>query len=88
MTVAEAVRKMTSLPAANLGINTRGRLQPGYFADVTVFDPATIQDHATFENPRQLATGVSEVWVNGVEVVHSGEHTGAKPGRVVKRERN
>jgi len=88
MSVTEAVRKMTSLPADNLGINTRGRLQPGYFADITVFDPATIQDHATFQNPRQLATGVSEVFVNGVEVVHNGEHTGAKPGRVVKRDRN
>jgi N-acyl-D-amino-acid deacylase len=88
MTVAEAVRKMTSLPASNLGIANRGQLGPGYFADIAVFDPATIQDHATFEKPRQLATGVSEVFVNGVEVVHNGVHTGAKPGRVVKRGRN
>jgi N-acyl-D-amino-acid deacylase len=88
MTVAEAVRKMTSLPASNLGIAHRGLLQPGNFADIAVFDPNTIQDHATFEKPRQLATGVSEVFVNGVEVVHNGEHTGAKPGRVVKRDRN
>ncbi len=88
MTVAEAVRKMTSLPATNLGISNRGQLKPGYFADIAVFDPGTIQDHATFENPRQLATGVSEVFVNGVEVVHNGVHTGAKPGRVVKRDRN
>ena len=88
MTVAEAVRKMTSLPAENLGIAHRGLLRQGYFAGVVVFDPNTIQDHATFEKPRQLATGVSEVFVNGVEVVHNGEHTGAKPGRVVKRERN
>jgi N-acyl-D-amino-acid deacylase len=88
MSVTEAVRKMTSLPADNLGINSRGRLKAGSFADVTVFDPATIQDHATFQNPRQLATGVSEVFVNGVEVVHNREHTGAKPGRAVKRERN
>ena len=88
MTVAEAVRKMTSLPATNLSIAHRGLLREGYFADVVVFDPNTIQDHATFEKPRQLATGVSEVFVNGVEVVHNGEHTGAKPGRVVKRERN
>ena len=87
MSVAEAVRKMTSLPAANLGIARRGALKEGYFGDVVVFDPATIQDHATFEKPRQLATGVSEVFVNGVEVVHGGEHTGAKPGRVVRRER-
>ena len=88
MTVAEAVRKMTSLPASNLGIAHRGLLRQGYFADIAVFDPSTIQDHATFEKPRQLATGVSEVFVNGVEVVHNGEHTGAKPGRVVKRDRN
>jgi N-acyl-D-amino-acid deacylase len=87
MSVAEAVRKMTSLPAANLGIAHRGLLRLDYFADIAVFDPATIQDHATFEKPRQLATGVSEVFVNGTEIVHNGQHTGAKPGRVVKRER-
>jgi N-acyl-D-amino-acid deacylase len=87
MSVTEAVRKMTSLPASNLGIDNRGQLKPGYFADIAVFDPAVIQDHATFEKPRQLATGVSEVFVNGVEVVHNGVHTGAKPGRVVKRDR-
>lgn len=88
MSVSEAVRKMTSLPAGNLGIARRGMLKEGYFADVAVFDPKTIQDHATFEKPRQLTTGVSEVFVNGVEVVHDGQHTGAKPGRVVRRERN
>jgi len=88
LTVPDAVRKMTSLPATNLGIANRGLLREGYFADVAVFDPNTIQDHATFENPRQLATGVSEVFVNGVEVVHGGQHTGAKPGRVVRRDRH
>src|SRR6516165_8995489 len=88
LTVEEAVRKMTSLPAANLGIAQRGLLQPGYFADIAVFDPATIQDHATFEKPRQLATGVSAVFVNGQQVLRDGEHTGAKPGRVVKRDRS
>jgi N-acyl-D-amino-acid deacylase len=88
MTVAETVRKMTSLPASNLGIANRGLLRPGFFADVTVFDPATIQDHATFEKPRQPATGVSEVFVNGVQVVQNGKHTGAKPGRVVNRDRS
>jgi N-acyl-D-amino-acid deacylase len=87
LTVSEAVRKMTSLPASNLGIANRGLLRPGYFADIAVFDPATIQDHATFEKPRQLATGVSEVFVNGAHVVHDGRHTGAKPGRVVRRDR-
>ena len=85
--VEEAVRKMTSLPASNLGIGRRGMLKEGYFADVVVFDPQTIQDHATFEKPMQYATGVSEVWVNGAEVIRDGEHTGAKPGRVVRRER-
>ena len=88
MTVPEAVRKMTSLPASNLGIAKRGLLRPGYFADIAVFDPATVQDHATFEKPRQLATGVSEVFVNGQQVVRNGEHTGEKPGRVVKRDRS
>ena len=88
LTVPEAVRKMTSLPASNLGISNRGLLRPGYFADIAVFDPATIQDHATFEKPRQLATGVSAVFVNGQQVVRDGEHTGAKPGRVVKRDRS
>lgn len=87
LTVEEAVRRMTSLPASNLGIARRGMLREGYFADVAVFDPQTIQDHATFERPMQYATGVSEVWVNGVEVIRDGEHTGAKPGRVVRRER-
>jgi N-acyl-D-amino-acid deacylase len=85
--VEEAVRKMTSLPATNLGIARRGLLKEGYFADVVVFDPQTIQDHATFEKPMQYATGVSQVWVNGVAVIRDGEHTGAKPGRVVLRER-
>ena len=87
LTLEGAVRKMTSLPASNLGIARRGWLHTGYFADVVVFDPATIEDHATFEKPLQYATGVSEVLVNGIEVIKNGEHTGAKPGRVVLRER-
>jgi N-acyl-D-aspartate/D-glutamate deacylase len=85
--LAEAVRRMTSLPASNLGIARRGLLKKGNFADVVVFDPQTIQDHATFDKPMQYATGVSGVWVNGVAVIRDGEHTGAKPGRVVRRER-
>jgi N-acyl-D-amino-acid deacylase len=85
--LAEAVRWMTSLPASNLGIAQRGLLKKGNFADVVVFDPQTIQDHATFDKPMQYATGVSGVWVNGVAVIRDGEHTGAKPGRVVRRER-
>ena len=87
LTVEDAVRKMTSLPITNLGIAKRGVLREGYFADVVVFDPAAIQDHATFEKPLQYATGVSEVFVNGAEVIKAGEHTGAKPGRVVRRAR-
>lgn len=80
----EAVRKLTHLPAINLGIQRRGLLEPGYFADVVVFDPATIQDHATFENPHQYSTGVLHVWVNGTRVLADGEHTGAMPGRFVR----
>jgi N-acyl-D-amino-acid deacylase len=87
MPVEAAVRKMTSLPASNIGIAKRGELKEGYFADVVVFDPKTVQDHATFANPKQFATGVSQVFVNGVQVIKDGQHTGAKPGRVVRRGR-
>lgn len=80
----EAIRRLTTLPAGNLKIKKRGSLTPGYFADVVVFDPATIQDHATFENPQQYSTGVQHVFVNGAQVLKDGEHTGAKPGRVVR----
>ncbi len=83
--LAEAVRRMTSLPAQTLGIADRGTLRPGAFADVVVFDPNTIAAHATYEKPLQYATGVAHVWVNGVQILRDGEHTGAKPGRVVKR---
>jgi N-acyl-D-amino-acid deacylase len=83
-TLAQAIRRLTSLPAENLRLERRGRLAPGYFADVVVFDPATIQDHATFAEPHQLSTGVSHVFVNGTAVLRGGEHTGAKPGRVVR----
>jgi N-acyl-D-amino-acid deacylase len=78
-----AIHKMTGLPAANLHLDRRGFLKEGHFADVVVFDPAKIQDHATFERPHQYATGVSDVLVNGVAVVKDGEHTGATPGRAV-----
>jgi N-acyl-D-amino-acid deacylase len=80
----EAVRRMTSLPATNIGIRGRGLLAEGQFADVVVFDPETITDHATFEEPHQYATGVDHVFVNGVQVLSDGEHTGATPGRVVR----
>jgi N-acyl-D-amino-acid deacylase len=79
----EAIRKLTSLPAGNLGLEGRGLLKEGYFADVVVFDPKTISDHATFQKPHQYATGVRHVLVNGVPVLKDGEHTGAKPGRAV-----
>jgi N-acyl-D-amino-acid deacylase len=80
----EAIRRLTSLPAENLRIVRRGRLLPGYFADIAVFDPARIADHATFDRPHQYATGMVHVLVNGVAVLRDGEHTGAKPGRVVR----
>ncbi|WP_337172436.1 D-aminoacylase [Gemmatimonas aurantiaca] len=83
LTLQEAVRRMTSLPATNLRIRRRGALKPGYFADIVVFDPKTIRDNATFEQPHQYATGVRDVFVNGTAVLARGEHTGAKPGRVV-----
>jgi N-acyl-D-amino-acid deacylase len=80
----EAVRRLTTLPATNLGLRDRGALATGYYADIVVFDPATIIDHATFEAPHQYATGVRHVWVNGTRVLRDGEHTGALPGRVVR----
>ena len=80
----EAVRRLTSFPCDTLRIQRRGRLQKGHFADVVVFDPARIQDHATFDQPHQYSTGVAHVLVNGVQVLRNGEHTGAKPGRVVR----
>ncbi len=84
LSLAEAVRKMTSMPAENLRLDRRGSLEEGFFADVVVFDPETITDHATFQQPHQYATGVQHVLVNGVPVLRDGEHTGATPGRVVR----
>jgi len=83
LSLPEAIRKLSSLPATNLRLRRRGALQPGYFADIVVFDAAQIQDHATFDQPQQFATGVRQVFVNGVQVIRDGEHTGLKPGRVV-----
>lgn len=85
MTLQEAVRRMSSLPAANLKIKKRGNLKVGYFADIVVFDPSTIEDRATFENPHQYATGVKQVFVNGTQVLKYGVHTNAKPGRCIRR---
>jgi len=83
LTLPDAIHRLSWLPATNLGLRGRGALLPGYYADVVVFDPETVQDHATYENPDQLATGVRDVFVNGVQVMKDGVHTGAKPGRVV-----
>ncbi|HET9298800.1 MAG TPA: amidohydrolase family protein, partial [Candidatus Polarisedimenticolaceae bacterium] len=80
----EAIHRLTGLPAERWKLKDRGCLAAGCFADVVVFDPATIQDHATYEKPQQFATGVRDVLVNGVPVLRDGEHTGAKPGRVVR----
>jgi N-acyl-D-amino-acid deacylase len=79
----EAVRKLTSLPATNLGLDRRGLLKAGYYADVVVFDPATIADRATYEKPHQCSVGVKHVFVNGTQVLKDGEHTDAKPGRAL-----
>ncbi|MEX2116710.1 MAG: D-aminoacylase [Bacteroidota bacterium] len=80
----EAVRRLTSLPAENLKLRNRGKLQKGFLADVVVFDPSAIRDYATFDKPHQYSTGVIHVFVNGTQVLRDGEHTGAKPGRVVR----
>jgi N-acyl-D-amino-acid deacylase len=84
MTVQEAIRKLANLPAKNLKLQKRGELKVGNYADIVVFDPATIQDHATFDKPHQYSTGVIHVFVNGVQVLKDGEHTGKKPGKFVK----
>ncbi|MCX6568869.1 MAG: D-aminoacylase [Candidatus Aminicenantes bacterium] len=84
MTLQEAIRKMSALPAETLRIERRGRIQTGYFADIVVFDPDKVRDLATYENPHRYATGIVHVLVNGVLVLRDGEHTGAKPGRVVR----
>lgn len=80
----EAIRRLTTLPAETLKLDRRGALKPGYFADLALFDPAAIQDHATFEQPHQYATGMVHVFVNGTQVLKDGEHTGAMPGQVVR----
>lgn len=84
ITLQEAIRKLAALPAENLRLERRGRLRETFFADIVVFDPAKIQDHATYEKPHQYATGMIHVFVNGVQVLKDGDHTGAKPGRFVR----
>jgi N-acyl-D-amino-acid deacylase len=84
ISLPEAIRRLTSLPAENINIRNRGRLADGYYADIVVFDPAAIEDHATFPEPHQYATGVSHVVINGEQVLRNGQHTGATPGRIVR----
>lgn len=84
ISLEEAIRRLTSFPAENLKLKKRGRLKPGYFADIVVFDPAQVEDKATFEEPHQYARGVHHVFVNGVQVIKDEEHTNASPGRFVK----
>ena len=84
MPLAEAIHRLTGLPAQNWKLKDRGCLDPGCFADVVVFDPESIRDHATFDDPQQYASGVSDVFVNGVQVLRDGQHTGRTPGRVVR----
>jgi N-acyl-D-amino-acid deacylase len=83
VSLQEAIRRLTSLAAQNLSLKHRGLLKPNYFADIVVFDPAKLEAPATYEKPHQYARGMVHVWVNGVQVLKNGEHTGAKPGRVV-----
>jgi len=83
ISLTEAIRRLTSLPAANLGLNHRGLLEKDMFADVVIFDSQTIADRATFDNPHQYSVGVQDVFVNGVQVLKDGEHTGSKPGRAL-----
>jgi N-acyl-D-amino-acid deacylase len=80
----EAVRRLTTLPAETLHLRRRGALRAGYYADVVVFQADSVMDHATFERPHQFSTGMRDVFVNGVQVLRNGDHTGAKPGRVVR----
>ncbi len=84
ISLEEAIYRLTTLPATNMKIERRGALKEGYYADIVVFDPAKIQDHSTFDDPHQLSTGMSHVYVNGVQVLRDGVHTGATPGRVVR----
>jgi len=84
ISLAEAVRRLTALPCENLKIRERGRLEPGYYADLAIFDPAGISDPATFDKPQQFATGMVHVFVNGAQVVAGGKHTGATPGRALR----
>ena len=84
LTLEKAIQKLAKVAATHLHIRKRGELKSGYFADILVFDPAKVEDHATYEKPHQYATGMIHVFVNGTQVLKDGEHTNAKPGRFVK----
>jgi N-acyl-D-amino-acid deacylase len=84
ITLADAIRKLSYLPATNLRLKKRGALLKGYYADIVIFDPRKVRDHATYPSPHQYATGIMDVFVNGTEVLKDGNHTGAKPGRFIK----
>ena len=84
ISLQEAVRKLSKLPATNLKLQKRGELKVGNYADIVVFDPARVKDNATFAKPHQYAEGIIHVFVNGVQVLKNGDHTGAKPGRFVR----
>jgi len=85
LTLEDAIRKMSGAVAARLGLRDRGLLLPGCYADVLLLDAENVSDQATFEDAHQLSTGIRDVWVNGTRVVSNGQHTGATPGRVVRR---
>jgi N-acyl-D-amino-acid deacylase len=84
ISLEEAIHKLTSLPATNLKINKRGALKEGFYADIAIFNPETIEDHATFDKPLQYSTGMVHVFVNGTQVLEEGEHTKKLPGQVVR----
>ena len=84
LSLQQAIQQLSRLPATNLKLQKRGELKQGNYADIVVFDPATVNDNATYERPQQFATGISDVFVNGVQVLKNGEHTGAAPGRFIK----
>ena len=84
ITMKEAIRRLTSLPAKNIGIQDRGSIQLNNYADIIIFDPEEVNDKATFKKPHQYAVGMKHVFVNGKQVLKDGEHTGAMPGQVVR----
>jgi N-acyl-D-amino-acid deacylase len=85
VSLAEMIRKMTSLAAHNTGLTRRGELQPGWYADLVLFDPGTVSDRATTTAPQALSAGIARTWVNGVEVYRAGATTGARPGQILRR---